>query len=233
MVPLRLKRGGYQRPLPKYPPLLAAAGFTLLEIVISVAILVVILTIVYNTFNSSIKAFSAMENQGDAYAQARIVLNRMSEEIGSIYFSTQNPKTGLPKTGLLGEDRDEDDLPFDALHFTSLSHIRWVKDSRESELCEIGYYLEKDNETGESFLFRREDWNVDGTLEEGGRPLELAEGVDGLNFRYYDGKEWADEWDSRITGTLPKAVEIVLVMRDPRRGRISFTSIFPVPVAGK
>jgi general secretion pathway protein J len=227
MVPLRFKQGGYQRPSPKYPPLFAATGFTLLEVVISVAILVVILTIVYNTFNSSIKAFTAMENQGDAYAQARIVLNRMSEEIGSIYFS------GDKRTGLLGEDRDEDDLPFDSLHFTSLSHIRWAKDSKESELCEIGYYLEKDNETGESFLFRREDWNVDGTLEEGGRPLELAEGVDGLNFRYYDGQEWADEWDSRITGTLPKAIEIVLVMRDPTRERISFSSIFPVPTAGK
>ena len=228
MAPLHLERGGNQRPLPKYLPLLAATGFTLLEIVISVAILVVILTIVYNTFNSSIKAFTAMEKQGDAYAQARIVLNRLSEEVGSIYFSGENRNTGL-----LGEDRDENDLPFDSLHFTSLSHIRWVKDSKESELCEIGYYLETDNETGESFLFRREDWNLDGTLEEGGRPLELAEGVDGLNFRYYDGEEWADEWDSRITGTLPKAVEIVLVMRDPRRERISFSSIFPVATAGK
>jgi len=227
MDPLPLKRGGPQRFPLKYPQSWPPTGFTLLEVVISVGILAVILTIVYNTFNSSMKAFTAMENQGDAYAQARIVLNRMEEEIASIYFSTSEKSN----TGLLGEDRDEYDLPADSLHFTSLSHIRWVKDSKESELCEIGYYLEKDEETG--FLFRREDWNVDGTIEEGGRPLELAEGVDGLNFRYYDGEEWVDEWDSRIKKGLPKAIEVVLIMRDPRRKRITFSNIFTVPIAGK
>jgi hypothetical protein len=72
-------------------------------------------------------------------------------------------------------DKDEDDLPFDSLHFTSLSHIRWIKDSRESELCEIGYFLERNQEMEKSFLFRREDWNVDGTLEEGGIALEQKE----------------------------------------------------------
>ena len=228
MNSLPKEQGGPQRPLLKYPPLWSPTGFTLLEVVISIGILVVIMTIVYNTFNSSMKAFTAMENQGNAYAQARIVLSRMSEEIASIYFSGQNRNTGL-----LGEDRDEYDLPFDSLHFTSLSHVRWVKDSKESELCEIGYYLEKNEETRESFLFRREDWNVDGTLEEGGRPLELAEGVDGLNFRYYDGDEWVDEWDSRIKNELPNAIEVVLIMRDPRQKRIAFSSIFPIPMAGR
>jgi general secretion pathway protein J len=228
MDPLPLEQGGPQRSPLKYPPLSTKAGFTLLEVVIAVGILVVILTVVYNTFNSSMKAFTEMETRGDAYAQARVVLNRMSEEIGSIYMSAENRNTGL-----LGEDREEDNLPFDSLHFTSLSHVRWTRDSKESELCEIGYYPEKDEGTGESFLLRREDWNVDGTLEEGGRPMELAEGVDGINFRYNDGQEWADEWDSRIKGGLPTAVEILLVMSDPRRKRITFSSIVPIAMAGK
>jgi general secretion pathway protein J len=203
-------------------------GFTLLEIMISIGILVVILTIVYNTFNSSIRAFTTIDDYGDAYGEARFVLNRMSEEIGSIYFSGENPKTGL-----LGEDKDEDDLPFDSLHFTSLSHIRWVKDSRESELCEIGYYLETDREREKTFLFRREDWNVDGALEEGGITLELAEEIDGLNFRYYDGEEWVDDWDSEEKGGLPKAIEVVLLVEDPSRKRIAFSSIITVRMEGR
>lgn len=210
------------------PLLSTAAGFTLLEVVVSIGILVVILTIIYGTFNSSMKAFTAMENRGDAYGQARLVLNRMAEEIGSLYRSDENPNTGL-----LGEDREEYDLPFDSLHFTSLSHVRWVRDNRESELCEIGYYLEREQDTEKSFLFRREDWNVDGTLEEGGIALELAEGIDGLNFRFSDGDEWVDEWDSRIKKGLPKAIEVELIMRDPRQTRITFRNIFTVPIAGK
>lgn len=209
-------------------PLTTMTGFTLLEIIISIGILAVILTTIYGAFNSSMRAFTVMENPGDAYGQARLVLNRMSEEIGSIYFAGKNPNTGL-----LGEDRDEDDLPFDSLHFTSLSHIRWVKDSRESELCEIGYYLETDREREKTFLFRREDWNVDGALEEGGITLELAEGIDGLNFRYYDGEEWVDDWDSKGRNGLPKAIEVVLLVEDPSRKRIAFSSIITVRTAGR
>jgi len=209
-------------------PLKTMTGFTLLEIMISIGILVVILTIVYNTFNSSIRAFTTIDEHGDTYGEARLVLNRMSEEIGSIYMSGDNPNTGL-----LGEDRDEDDLPFDSLHFTSLSHIRWVKDSRESELCEIGYYLETDREREQTFLFRREDWNVGGALEEGGIALELAERIDGLDFRYYDGEEWVDDWDSKARGGLPKAIEVVLLVEDPSRKRIAFSSIITVRMAGR
>ena len=226
----------YSNPLPQKglsdPPasgslLSTTAGFTLLEIVISVGILVVVLTIIYSTFNSSMKVFSAMETRGDAYGQARLVLNRMSEEIGSTYWSDANPNTGL-----LGEDKEEDGLPFDSLHFTSLSHVRWVRDSRESELCEIGYYLEREQDMEKSFLFRREDWNVDGTIEEGGITLELAEGIDGLNFRFYDGEEWVDEWDSESKKRLPKAIEVVLLMRDVRLKRIAFSTIILIPMAG-
>ncbi|NIS60473.1 MAG: hypothetical protein GTO13_07200 [Proteobacteria bacterium] len=211
-------------------PLTTMTGFTLLEIIISIGILVVILTIIYGTFNSSMRAFTVMENLGDAYGQARLILNRMSEEIGSVYLSKNNSNPG---TGLLGEDGEQDDLPFDSLHFTSLSHVRWVKDSRESELCEIGYYLEKDPETEKSFFFRREDWNVDGTLQEGGVVLEMAEGVDGLNFRYYDGEEWVDEWDSKARNGLPKAIEVVLLMSDQSQKRIAFSNVIPVPMAGR
>jgi len=204
------------------------AGFTLLEIVISITILVVILAIIYETFNSSMEAYTAVTSRGDAYGQARLMLSRMSEEIGSIYFSGDNPNTGL-----LGEDKDEDDLPSDSLHFTTLSHVRWVKDSRESELCEVGYYLEADREAEKSFLLRREDWNVDGTFEEGGIPLEVAEAVEGLNFRYYDGEEWVDDWDSKERNGLPKAIEVVLLMKDPSQSRIIFSTIIPIPLARK
>jgi general secretion pathway protein J len=216
-------------PPPSGSLLSTTAGFTLLEIVIAVGILMVILAIIYSTFNSSMKVFSAMETREDAYGQTRLILNRMAEEIGSTYWSDANPT----KTGLLGEDKEEEGLPFDSLHFTSLSHIRWVKDSRESELCEIGYYLETDREMEKTFLFRREDWNVDGTLEEGGITLELAEGIDGLNFRYYDGEEWVDDWDSKAKGGLPKAIEVILLVSDVRLERIEFKNIIPVPMAGR
>ena len=39
----------------------------------------------------------------------------------------------------------------------------------------------------------------------------LAPQVIGLEFRYHDGNEWCDEWDSSATGALPCAIEITLM----------------------
>jgi prepilin-type N-terminal cleavage/methylation domain-containing protein len=42
--------------------------------------------------------------------------------------------------------------------------------------------------------------------------------VAALEFRYFDGMEWLYDWDSSITGALPQAVEITLVLRSATTG---------------
>jgi hypothetical protein len=54
-----------------------------------------------------------------------------------------------------------------------------------------------------------------------------------LNFRYYDGEEWVDDWDSKAKGELPKAIEVVLLVEDPSGNRIPLSSIITVPMAGR
>ncbi len=41
----------------------------------------------------------------------------------------------------------------------------------------------------------------------------LAEEVDFLQFRYFDGLDWLETWDSTAAGQLPQAVEIVIGLR--------------------
>ena len=36
-----------------------------------------------------------------------------------------------------------------------------------------------------------------------------------LNFRYYDGNEWQENWDSTLSLTLPQAVEVVVSIQVP------------------
>ncbi|QDT17568.1 prepilin-type N-terminal cleavage/methylation domain-containing protein [Alienimonas californiensis] len=38
----------------------------------------------------------------------------------------------------------------------------------------------------------------------------LAPEVTGLSFRYFDGAEWVTSWDSSLTGSLPRAIEVTL-----------------------
>lgn len=41
----------------------------------------------------------------------------------------------------------------------------------------------------------------------------IAREVSDLNLRYWDGLEWAVEWDSNVSNTMPQAIEIVLKLR--------------------
>lgn len=43
----------------------------------------------------------------------------------------------------------------------------------------------------------------------------IAPEVVGLEMSYFDGYEWRLEWDSEVEGTLPMAIQIVLVMKPP------------------
>jgi prepilin-type N-terminal cleavage/methylation domain-containing protein len=42
----------------------------------------------------------------------------------------------------------------------------------------------------------------------------IAREVSSVVFRYYDGGQWLDEWDSTARNELPKAIEIVITIRD-------------------
>ncbi len=42
----------------------------------------------------------------------------------------------------------------------------------------------------------------------------VAREVSALAFRYYDGGQWLEEWDSTARNELPKAIEIVITLRD-------------------
>lgn len=51
----------------------------------------------------------------------------------------------------------------------------------------------------------------------------VASEVAELGFRYFDGNDWSDSWDSEEEGGFPRAVEIALVI-DPRRTSSASTS---------
>ncbi len=61
-------------------------------------------------------------------------------------------------------------------------------------------------------------------LDSGGRSLDslvdhqqfLAAEIKHLSFRYFDGVEWHDRWDSVALEALPRAIEIVLGFREPQ-----------------
>ena len=133
------------------------------------------------------------------------------------------------KIVFIGKNQGEQDQ----VVFDAFSHLRYVKDSKESELAEIAYYLEADPDRSGSYLLKKKESSPptahpdqesanakDGEKQNGVSMMTLLDGVKSLNFRYYDFQkaDFVDEWDTTKAdnvGKLPRAVEITLTLLPP------------------
>ncbi|AGC44206.1 general secretion pathway protein J [Myxococcus stipitatus DSM 14675] len=176
-----------------------ARGFTLMEVMVAVAITALMGTVVAMAFQTGLTAKETVETDADHYRQLRVAMNRMSREIGSAYVSDRFD---------LKRFRDQQDRPTnfvgesDRLLFTTFAHQRLYTDVKESDQAVVEYFVEPSDDRkakGRLDLKRRTNPNVDDRMDRGGTTDVLLEGVKKLEFEYWnsDKKEWDDEWDTR------------------------------------
>lgn len=196
-----------------------ARGFTLMEVMVAVAITALMGTVVAMAFQTGITAKDTVETDADRYRQVRVAMNRMAREIGSAYVSDRFD---------LKRFRDQNDRPTnfvgerDKLMFTTFSHQRLYTDVKESDQAVVEYFVEASTDraaSGRQDLKRRVNPNVDDRMDRGGTTDTLFEGVKGLEFEYWNSekKEWDDEWDTRRTelkAILPTRVRVTVTAVD-------------------
>jgi len=199
-------------------------GFTLLEAIVAIGILAGITASLFLIFRNSALIQEASRHQGDMTSMGRIAMLRMEREISLAFLSSEKKN----RSGGTGDNYDdtfetlffgEDSDPFDKLNFTSRSHRKLYRDSKECSLTEIGYYEEIDRESHHFKLMHREEERIDGEPTEGGEVMVLAKGVKKFNLRYFDDtkNEWLEEWDTAgmdQLNRLPRSVEVTLVIAD-------------------
>ena len=188
-------------------------GFTLLEVLLSMAILAVIMTVIYASFSTAGNNVDQAERARDETDMARTLIARLSADIANAYVKAPNTIIQGKKVEILGElSKNDKPIRHDGITLPTLTN--WPRpNSKETELWEVEYsFKEKPDGTG-YMLLRREkrDLSKDPPLE-GGVEYEITDRVQSLMFRYMDGTNtWTDNgWDRRTT--LPKAVEIVLTL---------------------
>jgi hypothetical protein len=128
-----------------------------------------------------------IETRADAIHNARAALALMSADLrGACPLAKKTQFIGLRR--LLG------DAPADNLDFGT--HNYTPRHPREGDFCELSYFLETGPRPGQYTLWRRRDPTPDNEPLSGGSREEIAGGLLGLQFEYYDGWEWFDEWGS-------------------------------------
>jgi len=206
-------------------------GFTLVEMLIAMMVLATVLTIAYRVFSSSYRALHQVDPDRDPFQTARIVLDRMTEEIQSAYY-----RPGLSHTGFLGKDGLNDEAPSDSLTFSCMANFYWIKTIEginESDFLTISYTLVDDEE--ERMLMRAQDPNFRPFGEDTENPdtekrgvHQLTDRIWGIDIHYFDGEEWIEEWNTEEKEGLPQAVEVKLILKTAEEKRLSFSAVIPV-----
>ena len=192
-------------------------GFTLLEVMIAVAITAVIGSMAAGVYQQVDRAASAARDQGERYAGARLALTRMSRELSMAFLSNHYDSARFRDRPTLFKGES------DQLLFSTMAHVRLAQDAKESDQAMVEYLVERDPVSGKDALFRREKVRIDDEPDRGGRKDLVATHVKGISLQYWDlkRKEWVREWSTRTPeklNELPTRIRIALeiVLADGR-----------------
>ncbi|MFH0810310.1 MAG: prepilin-type N-terminal cleavage/methylation domain-containing protein [Pseudomonadota bacterium] len=214
------------------------SGFTLLELMIAVAVLAVVLVVVYQSYRLCTKTVIAAEEQSEVYQSARIVLRRLGEDLMSAYLPLASPddEEGDEETPDAGPDNGPAFVAVDggsgaeahdSLEFASTANLARGA-AGQAELVVVHYALEPRGKEGRLSLVRSTDADP-----EGSQGVEMAPNVKGLDFRFFNatGEEF-QEWDSTDSHALPATVQIVLTLGgEGDEPGVTFTTAVAIPLA--
>jgi general secretion pathway protein J len=194
-------------------------GMTLLEILVSLAILTMISLLIYGAFDSMSRGKKGEAMRSERARQGREALLRMTRELSEAFLSLHAPPSLVLLTRLtvfVGQNS----TPYDRIDFASVCHRRMVRDARESDMAEIGYFASEDPQvSGKMDLARREQTPIDMDPLRGGVVNIMAENVEAFDIRYLDPLTgtWGETWDSTQTfaqfNRVPLELRITLTMK--------------------
>jgi general secretion pathway protein J len=198
-------------------------GFTLLEVLISIAILAFITSLLFGAFSALKRSKDGLSRVQDRQREGRLAMARITRELQSAYLSAHIP---LNQTLLVQKTifKGDHGTPADRVDFTAFANKRMDKDSHVSDQCELSYYGSPNPDgSGTNDLVRRIDTTIDLEPTKGGRIEVLATDIDLFDLQYLDAQtgQWQETWDtSQTTGQpdrLPMQVRVILVLNGGAR----------------
>jgi len=172
-------------------------GFTLIEVLVSVAILSVVLAAIYGTFFLSHRAIEGMDESMTKLQESRRALDILKRELDSAVFI---PESKNGETFFRMQDRDIYGKQASQLTFTAFSVLR-------PGLSRIAYYIEEKDK--KLYLYKKVESSFGKQETEG---VEIIEDLDSfaVEVRYND--KWIKIWDTDINKNMPDEVRISLSM---------------------
>jgi general secretion pathway protein J len=212
-------------------------GFTLVEVLVAMAILAMVTTLTWSSFRQSFATKSQIEAQAGRYRTVRLALDRIAREISMAYVS-QDEDMSQPerRTRFVGKRHTD----IDELLFSYFGHQRLYQDANECDTALIAYYSARDRGDSRKInLMRRETrrlsyYKID---DQAGQSDVVCDDVVRLKLDYWDtrDKTWRDEWTTTQadgqSNRLPGKVRITLTVHDERGVEVPFQTMVRIAMS--
>ncbi|HEY2729287.1 MAG TPA: prepilin-type N-terminal cleavage/methylation domain-containing protein [Polyangia bacterium] len=204
-----------------------AAGFTLIEVLLAMAILGFITTIMWGSFSQTATNKRALEATQERVHTARVALMRMSRELEMAYLASETSPSAYTRTFLTASSQ----ASVDEVSFSTFAHQRLRGGLAESDTSVVTYYGERDPDDPKiTNLMRRETRRLQSEDPKllAGEAYVLCPDVARVKLSFYDysKKEWEREWNTHTIGTqyLPSHVRIALTVIDERGEEVTYST---------
>ncbi|MEM7263852.1 MAG: prepilin-type N-terminal cleavage/methylation domain-containing protein, partial [Planctomycetota bacterium] len=180
-------------------------GFTLIELVIVMAMLATVLLSTYQILNNCLQTERYVERITVPEKAGEAVVTLIRKDLSGVFY--RGLTETLNRQVFLGQNNEISDGSIDDLRFLTTSEPTRIQEEPEGESFDeirsvtfVRYYLERngDLEFDGYKLYRKEvsDFTGGNVVDASGLNYEIFDKVKSLNFEYYDGYEWFTEWDS-------------------------------------
>lgn len=219
------------------PPRRAARGsrgFTLIEMLLAVAIFALVAAVAFSSFFAGIGSWEKGEAGIEFQQRMRSVCELLFREISATYPYFITPSQLDKHTSYIAFFGEPG-----SLRFVSYANLH----KRASGLCMLEFWVSERGglQLGEAAALaaNMEDFDAE-SLRSPERSFGLCPDVTGLQFRYYEKKnknrtgdkesgQWLERWDPEENkGELPAVVEVTVTFADPRGGFVDQRLIVPI-----
>jgi len=196
-----------------------SSAFTLIEVLIALALLTIIMGAVYTSFFSIHRALERFDTVSLKYHEARTALDIMRREIeGAIIKNPRSEDENKIKAGFVIKDRDILGIRASSLELTSYSF-------RGSSLISVSYFVTMKD--GTLSLIKQES---PPGFQEKGYLLGFIEDIRGFTVETIFNNTWVKTWDTATTGKLPEVVRLTIEFDD--NGKVVTLSEYAKPKVG-
>ncbi len=200
------------------------SGFTLIEVLLAVAITATVMLTVGTTFHVMLDARDTVDDLSESTEAGPRLLNLIERDLRGIWtFNVHNNAVFRGRDMDIG-GRDADRMDF----LTTTDAVGYVLDTnnvpRKPTLCEVGYWFKPNPRFRELFeMWRREDPMVDGDLITQGSFQLVHDRIKSFKVTYFETlgyeAEPKYEWDSTAEDKLPARIKIEFTLERRRSNR--------------